>query len=230
MQQSPRSHAAIRGVLALLFLALVAGFVFIPAPRPKTYPAYLESGCEAGSIIAFGDSITFGLYSPAADAYPVRLAKLTGQPVCNAGILGDTAEAALRRLNRDVLRFHPRTVVVAFGTNDSGMLTAPVPLAEFQADLQAIVWSVRHAGAAVVLVSLPPVNVPLVESHHLNPDRHGEYDDAIREVARAEDVPLVDLEAAFGGNLTLLHDGVHPTAAGYAVIAQAVAQVLGSMK
>lgn len=213
-------------MLALLFLASLVAFVLIPSPRVKTYPAYLEVGCKPGSIIALGDSITFGLYSPADDAYPEQLAGLIGQPVCNAGILGDTAQAALARLNRDVLAYHPKLVLVAFGTNDSGILTAPVPLGEFRADLKAIASTVRSHGATVVFISLPPVNVPLVESHHLNPARHGEYDEAIRSVAKEVHAPLVDLTAAFGGNLSLLYDGVHPTAAGYLLIARAVAKVL----
>jgi len=213
-------------VLGPLFVVSLAALMVIPSPRAKAYPAFLEVGCKQGSIIAFGDSITFGLYSPPADAYPVQLAKLTGEPVCNAGILGDTAQAALLRLNRDVLEFHPRAVLVAFGTNDSGMLTKPVPLNEFRADLEAIAGTVMSHGAAVVFLSLPPVNVPLVESHDLNPSRHAEYDDAIRSVAREMHAPLVDLTAAFAGDLTLLHDGVHPTAAGYLVIARAVAKVL----
>ena len=129
--------------------------------------------------------------------------------MCNAGILGDTAQAALARLNRDVLAFHPKTVLVAFGTNDSGMLTKPVPLNEFRADLEAIAGTVTSHGAKVVFLSLPPVNVPLVESHLLNPSRHTEYNDAIRSVANEPHVPLVDLTAAFGGDLNLLHDGVH---------------------
>ena len=217
-------------MLALLFLVSLVAVVFIPSPRPKLYPAYLEVGCKPGSIIAFGDSITFGLYSPAEDAYPEQLARLTGEPVCNAGILGDTAQAALARLNRDVLKLHPKTVLVAFGTNDSGILVKPIPLAEFRADLVAIAGTVTSHGATVVFLSLPPVNVPLVKSHDLDPSRHAEYDDAIRSVAKQVHAPLVDLKAAFGGNLTLLHDGVHPTAAGYLVIARAVAKVLSGAR
>lgn len=39
--------------------------------------------------------------------------------IINAGISGDTSEGGLDRLERDVLRFSPDLVVVAFGLNDS---------------------------------------------------------------------------------------------------------------
>ena len=38
----------------------------------------------------------------------------------NAGRCGDTAVGALQRLDRDVLRFHPDLVIIAFSMNDAG--------------------------------------------------------------------------------------------------------------
>jgi lysophospholipase L1-like esterase len=48
------------------------------------------------------------------------------------------------------------------------------------------------------------------------------YNDGLRALAAAENVTLVDVNAAFNGDLTLIDcDGLHPTPAGYQTIANA---------
>jgi lysophospholipase L1-like esterase len=53
------------------------------------------------------------------------------------------------------------------------------------------------------------------------------YNDGLRDVANAEDVTLVDIYQAFGGDTTTLIDcdGLHPTAAGYQRIADEFSRV-----
>ena len=146
---------------------------------------------------------------------------------------GDSANRGLHRLQRDALQFDPRVVVILFGTNDSGLFASEgkeaVPVSEYTNAMQQMVARVRQHGAVPVLLTLPPMNVPLLTSEHLHPENRGEYDAVIRQVAAAGAVPLVDLDAAFGGDLSLLIDGIHPTAAGAAVIARAVGAVVGPM-
>ena len=51
--------------------------------------------------------------------------------------------------------------------------------------------------------------------------------DRIYQVGAAENLAIVDVYAAFNGNLTLLgDDGLHPNAAGYQVIAKAFADAI----
>ncbi len=50
--------------------------------------------------------------------YPLRLSEMLGEPVVNAGVPGDTTEAALRRLDEDVLEEDPRIVLITLGGND----------------------------------------------------------------------------------------------------------------
>ena len=46
------------------------------------------------------------------------------------------------------------------------------------------------------------------------------FNDQVRSLAASKGVPLVDVYQAFGGDLTLIgNDGLHPTAAGYHLIA-----------
>lgn len=92
----------------------------------------------AGTVVAFGDSITDGAYSTidAAHTYPDRLAgRLHGYAVLNEGIGGNTirtdtaggGESALHRFERDVIE-QPGVTAVVFleGVNDIGAgATAP---------------------------------------------------------------------------------------------------------
>jgi lysophospholipase L1-like esterase len=216
------------GVAAVLLVIAGAAGLAALACGSSTPP--LDPDCAPGSVIALGDSITYGAGLPHTESYPAQLSTLLGAKVCNVGDNGDTAKGGLRRLQRDVLQFDPRVVVILFGTNDSGLFAsdgkAAVPVGDYTDEMQQIVARVRRAGAVPVLVTLPPMNVPLLTSEHLHPENRGAYDAVIRQTAAAEAAPLVDLDAAFGGDLSLLIDGIHPTAAGSAVIARAVNAVV----
>ncbi len=58
-------------------------------PHPKLQP--IPPGT---SVLAFGDSVTFGTGARAGQDWPTLLAEKTGWPITNAGVPGDTAEQA----------------------------------------------------------------------------------------------------------------------------------------
>lgn len=182
--------------------------------------------CRQHSIIAFGDSITFGAGLAPSLSYPAQLSALLRKPVCNAGVNGNTTVLGLTRLESDVLRFEPTDVLILFGTNDSGLFGPTVPLAAFRSNIEEMVRRIRSARGTPILMSLTPLNAPLLRQHGLNPSAWSSYDAAIRAVATADSVPLIDLGRAFGGNVGLLADGIHPTVAGAALIARTVANFL----
>lgn len=71
-----------------------------------------------GPVIAFGDSLTAGVGAPAGQDYVSELEDLLNINIINQGVSGDTTADALQRLNRDVLRYDPSTVIVWLGGND----------------------------------------------------------------------------------------------------------------
>jgi len=203
-------------------------------------------------IVAFGDSITRGPGMKAGETYPEQLQTLLteqlgeGAPqVINAGIGGNTVLAGLARLDKDVLTHRPRFVLIGFGMNDSVMVAAGQPRvspAQFAEKLTELVTRVRTAGAQTLLATLTPV----VEEYYF--ERHprdwypeglkadlAQYDAAIAAVAKATQSPLVDLHGLDPAQHlrlpenTGLRDGVHPTAAGYGVMAAAYAKVLAPL-
>lgn len=69
-------------------------------------------------IICFGNSITAGSGFSKRETYPYFLSELLGCSVINAGREGDTSSDGLERLEKDVLTYQPRLVIVEFGGND----------------------------------------------------------------------------------------------------------------
>ena len=211
------------GAAALLFALVLVLAACNRPPRESNGTA-----CRQHSIIAFGDSITFGAGLSPSLSYPARLSALLRKPVCNAGVKRNTTTLGLARLEADVLRFEPTDVLILFGANDCGLFGHSVPLASFRSNLEEMVRRIRSAGGTPILMSLTPLNAPLLRQHGLSPSAWSSYDAAIRAVATADSVPLIDLGRAFGGNVRLLADGIHPTAAGAALIARTVANFLAS--
>lgn len=184
--------------------------------------------CKPGSVIAFGDSITFGAGIPPSESYPAQLGTLINESVCNAGINGDRVDSALKRLRPDVLRFKPTTVIVLIGVNDAGFFGDPTGTEKFSQALATIITRVRSSGATPILCSLLPIDAELLVKEWGQPDLWPVYDQLVRTVAAEKEVPFVDLAVALNGRLDLLPDGLHPGPAGSAVIASAVAKTLVS--
>ena len=112
------------------------------------------------TIVAFGDSATYGWLVPRKDAYPAQLEKVLRKKgydvtVKNAGIPGDTTKGALRRFDEAI---DPGTdiAIVEFGTND---LRYHVSAKRMRANLSEIVRSLRKRGIAVLLVGLGSLNL-----------------------------------------------------------------------
>jgi acyl-CoA thioesterase-1 len=171
-------------------------------------------------VTILGDSITAGLGLTANEALPAQLgralAKL-GAPaiVRGAGVSGDTAADGLARLDFSV---QPDTDVclVALGGND--LLQGQDPAAT-RTNLLAIVRRLKSRRIGVVLagLSVPPA---------VGGGYARDFAAIFPAIARAERVPLyLDLLAGVGPKLRQA-DGLHPDAAGVAVMAAGLAPLV----
>ena len=78
---------------------------------------------------------------------------------------------------------------------------------------------------ALLLATLPPQRPGGSRATFI--DLLPRYNDWMRRIARDRGATLVDVSEAFGGDLSLLSaDGLHPTAEGYRVMAQAFAEAI----
>ena len=169
-----------------------------------------------------GDSITAGYGLAAEDAFPARLeAELrdlgVAAEVSNAGVSGDTTAGGLARVDW-LLADSPGAVIVALGGNDALRGLAPE---EAEANLAAIVAKLRAAGARVMLAGmLAPRNLGAAYARA--------FDAIFPRVARrtgAAFYPFL-LDGVAADPALNQPDGIHPNAAGAALIAARMAPVV----
>jgi acyl-CoA thioesterase I len=70
------------------------------------------------TLVCFGDSLTEGVIG--ASYIDMLCERLPGARIVNAGINGDTTLNLLRRVERDVVPWHPDLIVLFVGLNDVG--------------------------------------------------------------------------------------------------------------
>jgi acyl-CoA thioesterase I len=180
------------------------------------------------TFMAFGDSLTEGKVSMIPEltlpaSYTLKLADmLRGRysdqqiDVINEGLGGRKAVEDIDRFDQALEATHPQVVLLMEGTNDLGELVDdnvdPVRDA-----LETMALHATTRGLPVFLATLPPQKPPAGKAS-LVPKLNAK----IVAIAQLRHFNLVDVYGAFHGDQSLIgSDGVHPTDAGHAVIAQA---------
>ncbi|HEY8357147.1 MAG TPA: GDSL-type esterase/lipase family protein [Ramlibacter sp.] len=195
-----------------LLLALFATVALAACGR-KAKLAPVPAG---STVLALGDSITWGTGAAREASYPAVLAQLTGWNVVNAGVPGDTSAGALERLGGLLREHEPRLVLVSIGGND---FLRRLPPAETRANIRAICVQAAAAGAQVLLVAVPEANALAAIARSLGD--HTMY----AELAGELKLPL-----HAGGwsrvlsDPALRSDTIHANAQGYGEFARGVAQ------
>lgn len=191
-----------------LLQAMLAGMAVAACGRAPKYAAV-----PAGStVLAFGDSVTFGTGAAPGQDWPTLLAATTGWRVINAGVPGDTAEAARQRIAPLLEEHKPALVIVELGGNDFIRRRAQKLVKE---DLRQILATIRGSGARAVLVAVPELS--LLGAVTRRPDDAPIY----AELAKEEKLPLI--AEVFAGILArpeLCADQIHPNAQGYRQMAE----------
>jgi acyl-CoA thioesterase-1 len=201
--------------LALLGAAvLAAGCEGVRDREPEVPPSPTISW--KGTIVAFGDSLTAGDRLDENEAYPARLQELLtagGEPwrVVNAGVSGETSSGALSRVEWILESLSPDIVILETGAND-GLRGIDVDLA--RENILAIVTRLQEEGVTVILAGMQMVK-------NLGEDYGLAFAALYGEVAAETGAILVPffLEGVAGDPSLNLADGIHPTAAGYRIVA-----------
>lgn len=192
----------LRRLLALLLTLLL---VACGGARLQPLPA-------GASILAFGDSLTYGTGASAEEAYPARLSALIGHPVINAGIPGETSAQGRARLQAVLDEVKPQLVLLCLGGND---FLQRQPASETTANLAAMLELLAQRRIQVMLIGVPRPGLGL------------DTDPLYAALAKQYQVPLNDtsLEDILSQR-ELKSDTVHPNAAGYQQLALELAEQL----
>lgn len=164
------------------------------------------------TVLAFGDSLTFGTGVADDESYPSVLQELVGLTVVRSGVPGELSSTGRKRLARVLRETRPDLVVLLHGGND---ILRRKSLAGVQQNLAAMIEQSHDAGAQVLLVAVPGRSVTLA-----SPPLYEELAEQFR-------LPLVD-EVLADLLLTpsMKSDPIHLNAAGYAALAAAIADKL----
>lgn len=180
-------------------------------------------------VACVGNSITEGAGIAAGKTYPEQLQALLGQTydVRNYGISGRTLlkkgdypywkEAKYQ----EVLGWQPDVVVIKLGTNDSKPQNWQHK-ADFKKDYVALIKSFKKLPSHPKVYICKPMPA-YYQSFNISPEViQKEMLPLIEAIAKKTKVKVIDLYTPMVGQNDLAPDGIHPTAAGTAILADEV--------
>lgn len=164
-------------------------------------------------ILAFGDSLTYGTGVGPDDSYPAVLQRLSGHTVINTGVPGELSPQGLSRLPDALDEYQPSLLILCHGGND---MLRKQSMERMQENLQQMIRLAKGRGIQVVLLGVPQPAIFGLES--------AKY---YKMVAEKTGVPLQDsVIPEVLSDSRYKSDQVHPNAAGYEMMAEAVYRLL----
>ena len=177
-------------------------------------------------VVFFGDSITDNWSKAGYGGF------FPGKPYVNRGIGGQTTSQMLLRFRADVIANKPRAVVILAGTNDVAGNSGAISVPAIEDNLAAMAEAAKARGVRVVLASILPVSDdkkdrngrPIVRTTDRPPASLRELNGWMQAYAREHGLVYLDYVSAVADASGMLRsdlndDGLHPNAAGYALMA-----------
>ena len=194
-------------ILAGLFVLAAAGLAAAQAGAAEPY-----------RIVAFGDSLMAGYQLAPGESFPEKLqaalaAKGHDVEVIGAGVSGDTTSGGLARLDWSVPD-GTDLVILELGAND--MLRGIAPALTEQ-NLDAMLKRLAQRGIGVLLAGM-------LAAPNLGAEFAEDFNGIYPRLATKYGVPLYPffLDGVAADRSLLLDDGMHPSAAGIAVIVERI--------
>ena len=174
-------------------------------------------------VVFMGDSITEAWMNHGTGASEQNPGFFPGKPYIDRGISGQTTPQMLLRFRQDVLNLKPAVVVIFAGTNDVAGNTGPITAEQTDGNITSMAELAHANGIKVVLCSVLPAYEFKWRPGREPAQKIIAINNWIKSYAAANKYPYVDFHTAMAderGGLPekLSHDGVHPTAAGYAIM------------
>ena len=161
------------------------------------------------TILALGDSLTYGHGATNNESYPTQLSSLTDYRVINAGMNAETSDEGLRRLPQLLEDRSIKLMILCFGGND---IMQKRSMSSLKQNLKTMIQMAKAENIEVLLISVP--NFTLFGLSPL-----GLYE----EVAEEENIPVLSgVLANILSQPSLKSDQVHPNALGYKEMAEKI--------
>ena len=171
---------------------------------------------QSSTILAFGDSLTYGTGASKNESYPAILGQLTGIKVINEGVAGEVSGKGKNRLGKLLTKHQPNLVILCHGGND---LLQKIDNKKTISNLKSMITMIEDSGSEVVLLSVPRPGLILKAAPFYE------------EIATEMDIPLIaGLLSEILSNRGLKSDTAHPNEKGYRQMAQTVAELLKERK
>jgi lysophospholipase L1-like esterase len=168
-------------------------------------------------IVFMGDSITENWVNLAGDFF--------GNERIGRGISGQTTPQMVARFRADVIDLHPAVVQIMAGTNDIAGNTGPMMPEETKGNIKTMVELAHAHGIRVILASIPPADMFPWKPGLETGDKIVAMNAWLKAYAARSGCIYADYWSALkqanglGMRDGLSSDHVHPTKAGYAVMA-----------
>jgi lysophospholipase L1-like esterase len=190
---------------AFIVLAVLASWGCSERPKLERLPG-------DATVLAFGDSLTFGTGAAEDESYPAQLEKLIERRVVRAGVPGEVSAQALARLPGALDEHAPRLLLLCIGGND---FLRRLGNQQAEANVREMVKLARARGVAVLLIGTPEPGFTVTPPAFY--------------AGIAKEYRLPYEEGIIGQVLkdkSLKADPIHPNARGYRVIAERLAETL----
>ncbi len=184
--------------------------IFFTLTKKKTD---IQALATQDTILAFGDSLTYGYGTTLTKSYPSLLSSLTGLKVINAGVNGETSQEGVARLPRLLEDPSIKLMILCFGGND---ILQKRSMSSLKKNLKTMIQMAKEKNIQVLLISVPNISLFGLSALAL-----------YEEVSDEEKVPLISgILANILGNPTLKSDQIHPNALGYKIMAEKIYESL----
>lgn len=201
-------------ILIIVILVLTAvgigTYIYLyPSPISSNVRNYPSQGT---TIVAFGDSLTYGEESTPGHSMVDDLSNDIGEPIVNLGHPGDTTADALARVS-EIDQYHPKVVILLIGGND---FLQHLSMTTAFANIGQIISYIESQGAIVLLLGL-----------RISPfeDNFDPQFAQLQQEYQTAYVPNV-MDGVWGNSADMSSDGIHPNDQGYAVMAAKIAPTL----
>ncbi|MDR7372992.1 GDSL-type esterase/lipase family protein [Flavobacterium aquidurense] len=185
-------------------------------------------------IACIGDSVTAGylLSNPSAESYPSQLQILIGQKyeVKNFGHSGATL---LKKGSKpyfkteecaQAIAYRPDIAIIHLGLNDTDPRNWPNYSEDFDADYSSLIDTLKkqNANVKIYICKMTPIFNEHPRFKSGTRDWFWQIQKHITEIAKANNVNLIDLHEKLYNRPDLFPDALHPTKEGASILAQTV--------